>query len=172
MKKIIIFVLILILCFIFCGCSGNVSPFKEQETDVKTPRKFKVYVCGAVEHEGYVEVEEGTDYAATIALAGLIPQTVYPRNPQLLIKENGEVLTLQYYDGSACRDCVNLNGGYIKYRLAVDGIDDDIINRIADYYDLYGKITDREILKEILGEDYQDNYYKFFVSVQDYEKVS
>ncbi|MCM1289302.1 MAG: hypothetical protein NC132_01430 [Corallococcus sp.] len=172
MKKRIILILLLTLCFVFSGCAQKMSPFKEHEADAKMPRKFKVYVCGAVEREGFVEVEEGADYDAVIALAGIIPQTVYPTNPRLLVKEDGEVLTLQYYDGSSYRDCVNLNGGYIQYRLKVDGIDIDIINRIADYYDTHGKITDRNLLKDILGEDYQDNYYKFFVNVQDYEKVS
>lgn len=172
MKKTLIFILILILCFTFCGCSSNLVPFKEHNADAVSARKFKVYVCGAVEREGYVEVDEGADYNTVIALAGALPQTVFPSNTFILIKVDGEVLPLQYYDGVSFRDCVNLNGGIIQLRWDVEGIDSDVINRIADYYDLHGKITNKEQLKEILGEDYQDNYYKFYVDKNDYEEIS
>lgn len=173
MKKKFVSILILILVFVLCnGCSEEVSPFTEQENEHKAPRKFKVYVCGAVLHEGYVEVEEGTDYATVIDLAGFIPQTVLPTDPHRLIVEEGVSLSLQYNDENGHHNCININGGYIQYRLPVEGIDEDVINRIADYYELNGKITDKELLKEILGEDYQENYYKFYVDVKDYEKVS
>jgi len=171
MRKKSIFFLILILTFVFCGCSNNLSPFDEQQTDTITPRTFKVYVCGAVEHEGYVEVKEGADFVAVLDMVEVLPQTVYPSEPHTLIKDD-EVLILQYYDGNESRDCININGGYVTARLPIEGIDADVIDRIADYCELHGKITDRDLLQEILGEDYFDNYYKFFVDVKDYEKVS
>lgn len=172
MKKTLVSILILILCFTFCGCSSNLIPFKDHRAEAVTARKFKVYVCGAIRREGYVEVDEGADYNTVISLAGAIQQTVFPTNSFILIKVDGEVLNLQYYDGGLFRDCINLNGGYIQMRWDVEGIDADVINRIADYYDAHGKITNKEILKEILGEDYQDNYYKFYVDKDDYEEIS
>lgn len=171
MKKYLISLLILILCFVCCGCSSDVTPFDERETQVKPSQKIKVYVCGAVENEGYLEVDEGTDYAAVVALAGILPQTVYPSNPNLIIRQEGVVLALQYYNDIEPCDCININGTYVAQRLSVKGIDADVIDRIADYREAHGDITDKGLLKEILGEDYQDNFYKFFVSERDYEKV-
>ena len=45
------------------------------------------------------------------------------------------------------------------------------MDKLADYIEEHGKITDKTLLKQILGEDYADNYYKFFVSMDDYEKI-
>lgn len=167
----IVFVLIFILCLVFSGCLQSFSPLKEYTTEYVIPRKFQIYVCGAVLHEGFVEVQEGVDCGYVISLAGVITQTVFPADPKLLINQSVKVLLLQYHNVDKTFACINLNGDVIRYRLLVEDVDADIINKIADYYDLHGKIVNKNLLKEILGDDYQDNYYKFFVDVDDYEKI-
>ena len=170
--QVVLILFILTLYFMFSACNESLLAFKEYESLSIIPRAFSVYVCGAVEREGFVNVEEGASLDSVVYLAGIIPQTVIPDNLQKMVTENDKVVSLQYFDGQKLRYCVNLNGVVIQNRLAVAGIDADIINKIADYYVLHGKITDRNLLKSILGPDYQENYYKFFVDVTDYEKVS
>ena len=133
---------------------------------------FRVYVCGAVENEGYVEVAEGADFSALAEMAGMLSQTYFSQNPQTLVTETTKVLSLDWFDGKTVHSCINVNGGYVTMRYPVDGVDPAVINKIADYLEQNGKITDRSLLREILGDDYADNFYKFFVSVDDYEKVS
>ena len=158
--------------FLLCACTPEFGPASGQTGTDSAPRKYKVYVCGAVENEGYVEVEEGADYYAAITLAGIIPSTYLPDDLHTLIQADGEVISLSYKTATDIYTCINLNGGYIQYRRPVNDVDIDLINKIADYYDLHGKITNRKVLEDVLGDDYQDNYYKFFVSVDDYEEVS
>lgn len=141
-------------------------------TQPDTTKYFRVYVCGAVANEGYVVVPEGSDYSAVAERAGLLPVTYFTQNPHTLVTEYISVLPLDWYDGEKARSCINVNGGYVTLRMEIEGISPDVINKIADYIELNGKITDKSMLKEILGEDYADNFYKFFVSVNDYEKAS
>ena len=170
MKKVLGFISIFVLCCIcFCGCS-DFEPFKPVSSQPTPAKTYRVYVCGAVANEGYYEVPEGTDYGAVVEMAGLLPQTYFVQNPQTLVTEN-LVLPLQWYDGATERSCVNVNGGYVEMRREIDGISQEVINKIADYIEENGKITDKTLLKEILGDDYADNFYKFFVRADDYEKV-
>lgn len=63
---------------------------------------------------------------------------------------------------------VNVNGASIIYRLNVENVSEKIVNKIADYIELNGSISNRTKLRAALGEDYEDNYYKFFIDEQDY----
>ena len=67
--------------------------------------------------------------------------------------------------------CVNVNGPLITLRMNVENVSPQVVDKLADYIEEHGKITDKTLLKQILGEDYADNYYKFFVSMDDYEKI-
>ena len=67
---------------------------------------------------------------------------------------------------------VNVNGGLILTRSRIDGIEADIINKLADYIETNGKITNRNMLKTALGDDYEDNYYKFYIDIDDYAQNS
>ena len=173
-KKLLkfLFILLLIFCFVLSACTQSLHPFDVNGVDLTPSRTFKIYVCGAIEHEGFVEVLEGATIDSVIISAGIIPQTVYPTDSQRLVTQNDKILNISYYDGQSYRYCVNLNSMQIQYRFPLDGIDDVVINEIADYLESNGKITNREMLKDILGDDYQDNYYKFYVDVTDYEEIS
>ncbi len=171
MKKLSIFVSLILLLCLLSGCTLNL-PFSPQESFAKPVRIFRVYVCGAVENEGYVEVCEGADYASLITLAGIIPQTVFPKDSLLLVKETSTILNVCYFDGTKVCYCVNLNGGYITLR-DVANVDKAVVDKIADYLELHGKITNRNVLRSILSEsEYNENYFKFFVSESDYEEDS
>ncbi len=179
MKKKLITLLLFVLCLTLCGCSADLTPFKPVASNTETQHdsnssnnnsdKLKIYVGGAVENEGYVEVDYGSTYADLLRLAGVNEHTVHPSNPNKLVTSDTE-LYLNFYDGDTVCSCVDLNGEIFIYRLTVAGIDKSIINKIADYKDVHGAIHNKEQLKEILGDDYQSNYYKFFVAAIDYQE--
>lgn len=146
-------------------------PFKPQQFAAKRPRVFSVYVCGAVENEGYINIFEGTDYQSLIFEAGYISQTIMPKTPYAVVNESVSVLVLNYFDGQKECYCINVNGAVVLDKLPCENISPQVIEKLHNYIVANGKITDRTQLKQILGNDYQDNFYKFFVSESDYEKV-
>lgn len=171
MKKLAVIVLLGICLLSLCCCYVDASPFATQSLTAQKPRVFEVYVCGAVKNEGYVRISEGTSYQNLILSAGYIPQTVFVSTPYAVVGSDVSCVILRYYNGAMQCDCVNVNGALVTDRCEVENISSAVIDKIADYIGLYGKITDKSLLEQILGEDYADNYYKFFVSESDYEKI-
>ena len=53
-------------------------------------------------------------------------------------------------------------------RLPVENVPDEAVDLIADYVERCGKVKNKEMLEEILGE-YAQYSYKFFISEADYE---
>lgn len=103
--------------------------------------------------------------------AGIIAQTYLPDFPYTLVKSTTKQLAVNYFDGEKMCYCVNVNGPLITLRTNVENVSPQVVDKLADYIEEHGKITDKTLLKQILGEDYADNYYKFFVSMDDYEKI-
>lgn len=175
MKKFWI-IIVAIVALTFCGCSNTaqqfvLSPLKDVEIDDNSERYFLLYVCGAVQNEGYYTVKEGTTYAQVVHLAGVLPQTVLPDYSMHFVDGKTTVVSVGYRDNGTNCSCINVNGSAVKYRRNVNGISSEVINLLADYLDIHGKITDKKQLQQILGSLYQDNYFKFFVEVDDYEEV-
>lgn len=154
-----------------CGCTDKLFPLKDNELNDVKPLEFTVYVCGAVQNEGYFTVPSGSDCFAAINLAGLTDASVLPAYADKLVDGTVTEIVVGYYCDGVRRDCVNVNGALVQNRIPVDGIDPTVINKIADYIDEFGKITDKTLLADILGDDYADNFYRFFVAREDYEKV-
>lgn len=162
-------ILLIVCCFLFSAC--KLAPFEEQISDAKLQKTFRVYVCGAVKNEGYVEVSEGADYVALVLAAGVVEQTRYPEKPLTLVTENTVQLTVCYCLNGKIFCCENLNGVRVSSRMEVENVSPHVIDKIADFLQSGEKITDKNQLREILGEkDFSENHYKFFVSVEDYEK--
>ena len=130
---------------------------------------MKVYVCGAVACEGYVEVEAGSTYAQALQLAGLLTVSVLPSYASTTIDSSRTSIVVGYNDGQE-RQCVNLKSTLIVLRTNIDGIAPEIVNKLADYIEEHGKFTNKQQLELALGADYLDNYYKFFVAEEDYEE--
>ena len=165
-------ILSLFVCVALCGCSaGLAQPLGIVEVDNQPVTTFRFYVCGAVEREGYVEVVAGSSYDMAIRLAGVLDKTVWPEYSATTVNGEFTQILLNYYDGEKICDSVNANSALIAGRLPVEGISDEIVNKLADYIDAYGKISNKQRLAEALGDDYSDNYYKFFVAEEDYEEI-
>lgn len=146
-------------------------PYSPKAYLPKTTKYFVVYVCGAVQNEGFVRVRSGSDVAALVSAAGYLPQSYFV-SENSLVTEKREIFAVDYFDGEKVCSCVNVNSQAVLYKLKFENIDSEIIDKIADYISAHGKITNKAMLREILGEtDYQNNHYKFFVSKDDYEAV-
>lgn len=167
MKRLSLLITIILCCVALCGCDVN-FPFKPHVADAKPSRHFTVYVFGAVQNEGYVTVAEGADYNALLAEAGALPQTAWPAFPFTLVTEDTSFLAVQYVEGGKTYPCVNANGPLVTLRLPVENVPDEAVDLIADYVERCGKVKNKEMLEEILGE-YAQHSYKFFISEADYE---
>lgn len=156
---------VLTILFCLCGCDMSLAPFSIQNNETKVIHK--VYVAGAVENEGYYYVTEGTARRDVIAQAGVLAQTVLPDGIDEFITKDTEIY-LDYSENDVTRSPINVNGMFVIYNIPVEGVDANIIEIISNYINQNGKITDRETLKLVLGERYQNNFYKFFVGAEDY----
>lgn len=169
MKKLLA-ILMLFSMFGLCACTQEDFPFANRQMAGVAPKVFCVYVCGAVQTEGYVEVQEGADIRQLVLLAGYIPQTEMPSLPYALVT-NTSALVLRYFDGSKFCYCTNLNGAAAQNCLA-ENVPLEVQQKIAAHLKQQGKISDRTQLKQILTQqEYDDNFYKYFVSEEDYEKI-
>ncbi len=178
------FVLILLLLFvvaIFCGCGDGktelqgdgfnkptTSPYQSEQLPDEDSVTYRVYICGAVQTEGYYVVKQGTTLAEVISLAGILPQTVFPKNAQSFVQTNCQIKVDYHQDGTNY-NVINVNGLVVVFNMPTQNIDAEVIAKLHDYYAEHGVITNKTILKQILTEQqYQQNHYKFFVQERDY----
>lgn len=81
---------------------------------------------------------------------------------------NGQVIIVGFAEGDGRYYSVNANGAFVAARMDVDGVSAEVVNALADYIEAHGKVHNRTELRAALGDYYQDNYYKFYVSEVDY----
>ncbi len=158
---------LLLCCCLFASCGGTL-PYAVQTLPDKSDVYVNVYVCGAVEREGYYTVEAGTGYVELLASVGILPQSVLPLYYTGAVDPSVTELCIDYYDGQAARSCIDANGYIVRNRIHVDGIADEAIAMLADYIERSGTIRNKAMLRDILGEYDELFHYKFFVSRQDY----
>lgn len=165
-------ILLIIVCFILCGCDGSSSLGKVKVPFQPKADKVRIYVCGAVEREGYYEVEMGEDYFTVFSLAGILAESVLPTISSPYVDGSVDVLIVDFYDAGIRYSSINANNPLIAARMSVYGLSDDVVNKLADYVDEHGKITNKQQLLQALGGDYGANFYKFFVEKNDYEEAN
>ncbi len=171
MKKSVALILILFCCmFALASCGDKtVSPYKPQTTPNNIGKTFTVYVCGAVEREGYYTATEGQTIADIVALAGFNAQTYITEDMSLFVLQDLQIC-VGYIQDNKIFPAVNLNGAHVQFNLPMDNVSDAVLQKLHDYYVQKGKFTNKNILKFLLTEEeYQQNYYKFFVSEEYYE---
>ena len=187
MKKNCAFILILflVLCLAFCGCDvGKISPWGDKNVennnsviigdDNSKTKTLRIYVYGAVEKEGYYEVAKGETYFAAITQAGLIKdKSVLPSNATSIIDENKPSVVVQYAENGVAHNCYDVNSPFFTLRdpARFDGLSATVINKIADYLETHDKIPNKKVLREVLGNDYQDYHYKLYIAEADYEEI-
>lgn len=170
-KHTIALILLIVACVALLGGCGSIQPpFGNVTLTTQQPSRYRIYVSGAVERDGYYEVEAGNDYFTVVQLAGSLRETVLPSLATTFIDGSVTELILGYYDGEARCDSINVNSELILFRIPIEGISTQIVNKLADYIIANGKITNRVQLQIALGDDYADNYYKLFIAEVDYEE--
>ena len=188
MKRTIALVCILLVAItMFACCDGNfgyktingdefwtptTSPYQGQTIPNKQSKTYKVYICGAVQKEGHYVVDEGTTIAEAIALAGILSQTIFPTNSQIFVQSDMQIVVDYHQDGQNY-NAINVNGAYTLSNLPPQNIDAEVVQRLHDYYTQHGKIANKQVLEQILGQQlYQQNYYKLYIAEADYEAIS
>lgn len=117
-------------------------------------------------------MDEGTDVQSVLLLAIPLKSAVYPTNPTSLVTESTKQLVVDYSLDGKTYSCVHVNGYYVTAQTEIANVSSDVVRKIAEFIKQNGKITNKNQLKDILTEqEYLENYYKFFVSVDDYEKA-
>ena len=153
------------LCLVFCGCS---MPYAEKTIPSNKTTYFNIYVSGAVENDGYFSFVAGSDYKEVLTKAGELPATYCSNDLSRLLTRDVREIILDYKVNGVTFYSVNVNGILITSRSPVDNVEPRIVDMLADYIESNGKITNRIKLRQALGEYYEDNFYKFFISEQDY----
>lgn len=178
-RYVAIIVLLIVTAFSLGACFSQ--PFKEVAVIPNTSNAgldnsgFKpsatmrtLYVSGAVLNDGFITIPQLCDYKTALEIAGVTDFSVITNNLTAPISVSSDSLIIGFkIDGKEFRS-VNVNGGFVTLRQSVEGVEDVVIYKLADYIETNGKITNRNALKLALGDDYGYNYYKFYIDVNDY----
>ena len=171
MRKLTIFVLI-VAVLLLASCKVE-PPLGDKDLPTSgTDNQLNIYVCGAVQNEGYVTVNLGADYFSVVNKAGIIEQSKMPSFGDQLVDNKHMVVVVDYLLNGVTYSCVNVNGALVVGRTKIVNVDQAVVDMLADYIENNGKIKNRAMLQKALGDYYQDNFYKFFVGVDDYEKAN
>ena len=183
-KCALILIIVCLMSMTLCGCESGenwtwgekISPWGSkniQNTSGEGAKKtYRIYVCGAVENEGYYELSEDATYLDAVLKAGRLDCSYLRDNANLLVNGSQSAIIVQYVADGKVYDCYNVNWEYFSLRLPTVGLSNAVVNKIADYLDKHGKIANKTVLLEILGaEDYANNHYKLYVAEADYEEA-
>ncbi len=177
-KKTILFITAIIFVLALSGCKAPLAELQIPANGLAPPqvnqggRTRTVYVSGAVENDGYIEIPQICDYKTLYAVAEALPCANLPYDVNMFLPLKLNVYIADYYAEGIRYYSHNVNSLSVQLRLPVDGADDGIINKLADYIAVNGKITNRIQLKAALLNDYAENYYKFFIDEKDYAQDS
>ena len=177
MKKCLWFawILIVTLCVSLCCCDGSqISPWGEKSAlnNVQSAKTYSVYVYGAVENEGYYRVQEGDTYYQAIAQAELLPQSVLTPNYYSIVTDMQLSIVVHYKENGKRYECVNVNGMALLWGIDIPNIPHQVVAKISDYLQIHGKIHNETELRAVLGNDYDNNFYKLYIAEADYEAVN
>lgn len=178
-RYVAIFIILIVTAFSLCACFSQ--PFKEVAVIPNTSdadfdnsgskpsvTTRTLYVSGAVLNDGFITIPQLCDYKTALEIAGVTDFSVISNNLTAPISVSCDSVIIGFkIDGKEFRS-VNVNGGFVALGQSVDGVENAVINKLADYIETNGKITNRKALKLALGDDYGDNYYKFYIDVNDY----
>lgn len=172
MKRIGIlsFVAVLVVACLLVGCRDDVTPMGDKVLPDNQTKYASVYICGAVKNSGFFKIPEGTDVqTAVLEYARILDNGVLPAY-SLEFVHDGDVIIVDYVVGKTRYSVANVNGMYVVSRLGVDNVETDVINMLADYISANGKIRNNDDLRSALGDKYNENFYKFYVSEDDYRE--
>ena len=95
MKKVIVFVLI-VAVLLLASCNVEPPLGDKDLPSSGTESQLNIYVCGAVQNEGYVTVNLGEDYFSAVSKAGIIEQSKMPSFGDQLVDKNQTVVIVEY----------------------------------------------------------------------------
>ena len=171
-----VLLVIMVLCVALCGCNASkVSPWGEKTAQNAANNgpsdTYKIYVCGAVQNEGYFEVAKGDAYFAAIAQAGLLEKSWLSSNFYTIVDGSTSFVVVNYVENGVEHSCLNVNSEFIAQRYPIADLSDGVVNKIADYVEEHGKIANKTVLRSVLGDDFEIYHYKLYIAEADYEKA-
>lgn len=167
MKRSVLIILLIALVAL-CGCSMPLKPVQTPSNTIDKTSKYTVYVSGAVVNDGYITVDAGSDYYSLLDKAGLLDCSAMIEYSSSTVNGNITEIIVNYKQGNRTFYSVNVNGTAVVYKLSVENVSASVVNKLANYIEFHGFINNRDELYDALGDDYADNYYKFFIDIQDY----
>ena len=142
--------------------------------DGNPTKTYEIYVCGAVKNEGYCEVAEGGTYFDAIVKAGRLECSWLSPSIYLVVDERQLSIVVPYIENGEPHESYDANSIFFSLRDVnyFDGLSEAVVNKIADYLETHGKIVNKNVLYEVLGnEDYTNYHYKLYIAEADYEEV-
>ena len=128
-----------------------------------------LYIGGAVQKEGYYVVSQGCTYLDAIQAAGTIEQSHLMQISSTIVVEGAQIIVPYSLDGKIF-DCTNVNGALVTSNFSIENVPKSVVQKISSYIKTNGNIKNKDQLKDILTpNEYQQNYYKFFVDKTNYE---
>lgn len=170
-KLKITIMLMLAVLLILCGCVSQ--PLAEQHITVNRAQTDKittrnVYVSGAVENDGYITVSKTCDYKTLLEAAHVLQNAYVYYDVNELLDETVEEYIIDFIEDGVTYNSVNVNGLHVRYGMPIEGIDSSVVSKLSAYLSAHNLITNRTELQQALGDDYANNYYKFYISRFDY----
>lgn len=168
LRRYVALMLALLSLFLF-GCrDGMLTPSEDKFSPDNSTRLVSVYIDGAVENSGYHSIAEGTDVQTAVLGAVLCEYGVLPTNGLEFVSDKMLIIVDFVDDNGNRRSCVNANGLAVRCRAEIEGISAVVVDVLADFLEQNGTVRNRHDLAKALGRHYQQNYYKFYVSEEDY----
>lgn len=168
-KSVTIAIFLFVLCAVFAACTD--LPYTEVEIPQNASKTITVYVCGAVENEGYLTISAGTSYTELFRLAGILPQSALPELYSDTVEQTTDFVVVNYFDDGKICYCVNANSLLVTNDDHIDGLPDGAVNLLSAYIVKNGKIHNKQQLRVALGPYAASCLYKFFVAPTDYEEA-
>ena len=155
-------------------CSGYKNIFvstdeyaaKSFKIDVKT-QTYTVYIDGAVSFSGFYSYKKGDTYRNLLQKAGLLDCSVFKFGGATLdsvVDTKEKTILVVYKENEEIMYPVNVNSALFAVLAKESKIQQNTIDKIAEYIATNGKIQTKTVLKSVLtDQEWQAVFFKLYV---------
>lgn len=165
LTNIFMFLLILFLCEILCGCNSkntvelSTESYNEEINQVSSESNIFVYITGQVHRPGVYQVSEGTRLYQVVELAGGMTKKAQ-KNAVNLAEEvtDGQSVhipskrnNIEQYTSETNNGLININQATVEQLMTLPGIGESKAMAIQEYRKENGKFESVEDIKNVSG---------------------
>lgn len=169
-------VVILINAVVCLSLTGTISFADEYASVIEQNANENgkwIYVCGAVEKEGYYYAMKGDTEYSLIMQADPCDNYAYDFSYNETVDiDNVSLIAVGFYVGNQAFSPLDVNGASFAEFAETYGITQTVINSISNYKETYGSFTSKAQLQTLLGGEYDDYYFMLYVGGAVNEAVS